>query len=68
MFVSSEGGKSLVSDTSHVRCLQTPTASFTCVNGGTQTSEGVCCLVLNDFEFCHSTSGGAGGLRRALLL
>lgn len=62
MFISSEKEKLLASDTLHVRCLQTPTASFICVN----TSQVVCSLVLSDFESCHSspTSGGAGGLRR----
>lgn len=59
MFVSPEMGKLLLSG-KYVRCLQTPTASFMCVSGQTHASP--CSLVLNYFEFCHSsTSGGAGG-------
>lgn len=64
MFVSPEMSRLLLSG-KHVRCLQTPTASFMCVSGQTHASPCVCSLVINDFEFCHSpASGDAGGLRR----
>lgn len=63
MFVSPEMGKLLLSG-KYVRSLQTPTASFMSVSGQTHSSPCACSLVLNDFEFCHSPTCGAGGLRR----
>lgn len=63
MFVSPEMGKLLLSG-KYVRSLQTPTASFMSVSGQTHSSPCACSLVLNDFEFCHSPTCGAGELRR----